>query len=477
MNKRNTRRFNQSRRDFLRFSGVSGICAAASSTALMSTLLNMELIKSAAAATPDLGGYKALVCIFFHGGMDSFNMLMPYDTVEYDDYAHARTNLAIPYADLISTNFTDALSGRPFAVHPGMSNVRQLFENQALGFMANVGTLVRPTDKASYTLKNNLPVGLFSHFDQQNSWQSSIPQSRTQITGFAGRMADAITDTVNTNPAISMNISTDHLNIFQTGYNVFPYVVHHTNGASELKGYEGNGRRDKIFTAATDGLLSQNYSDLLKNTYSQMYRGSIDAAVEFNTVTEGINISTPFSSSSLSQQLKMVAKTIAARGALGQTRQVFFVERGGWDHHSNLNNNLNNLLPEVNDALNSFYQATLELGVANDVTTFSASDFSRTLSSNGSGSDHAWGSNMILMGDAVDGGRIHGQYPLSLAPGNELDIGRGRLIPTTSVDEYYAELAMWFGIQNDSTLETILPNIRNFYPSNANDQPIGFMKV
>ena len=208
-----------------------------------------------------------------------------------------------------------------------------------------------------------------------------------------------------------------------------------------------------------------------------MYRGSIDAAVQFNTATENIILTTPFSLTSLSQQLKMVAKTIAAREDLGQTRQVFFVERGGWDHHSNLHNNLNNLLPEVNDALNSFYQATVELGVQNEVTTFSASDFSRTLTSNGSGSDHAWGSNMILMGGSVDGGKIHGQYPFSLAPGNELDVGRGRLIPTTSVDEYYAELAMWFGIPNDSTLETILPNIRNFYPSSATDRPIGFMTV
>ena len=469
-----------SRREFLR---ISGTCAAVSATPLLSTLLNMELIKSAAAATPNLGGYKALVCVFLHGGIDSWSVLMPYEMGEYADYASIRTNLAIPYDDLASTNFVDGISGRAFAVHPAMPEVHQLYQDGVLGFMANVGTLVAPTTKADYVNRSNLPIGLFSHFDQQNSWQSSVPQSRTEITGFAGRMADAITDSVNSNPAVSMNVSSSSMNVFQTGHAVVPYVVSPYGGAVELKSYNGASRRDQIFTMATNGLLDLTYTDLLKKTHSLAYRQAIDAAAQFNEEIGKINLATDFTfpgtgnKTSLSRQLEMVAKTIGASGGLGQTRQVFFVSRGGWDHHASLLNNLNNMLPEVNHALDTFYKATVELGVAADVTTFTASDFGRTLTSNGDGVDHAWGGNMIMMGDSVLGGGIHGQFPTTLAAGNALDVGRGRLIPTASVDEYYAELATWFGIQNDATMETILPNIRNFYASGTAVPPLGFMNM
>ncbi len=481
MNNRNTKKTGRlSRRDFLR---MSGTCAAISATPLLSTLLNMELIKSAAAATPNLGGYKALVCVFFQGGIDSWNVLMPYETGEYADYASIRTNMAIPYADLASTNFVDGISGRSFAVHPAMPEVHQLVQDGVLGFMANVGTQVAPTTKADYDNRSNLPIGLFSHFDQQNSWQSSIPQSRTEITGFAGRMADVITDSVNSNPAVSMNISTESMNVFETGHNVVPYVVSPYSGAVVLKDYNGTSRRDQMFTMATNGLLDLTYSDLLKKTHSLTYREAIDAAVQFNEAIGKVNLVTDFTfpgtgkKTSLSRQLEMVAKTIGASAGLGQTRQLFFVSRGGWDHHANLLNNLNKMLPEVSHALNAFHKATVELGVAADVTTFTASDFGRTLSSNGDGADHAWGGNMIMMGDSVLGGGIHGQYPTTLAAGNELDVGRGRLLPTASVDEYYAELAMWFGIQNDATMETILPNIRNFYAPGSSVPPLGFMNM
>ena len=172
----------------------------------------------------------------------------------------------------------------------------------------------------------------------------------------------------------------------------------------------------------------------------------------------------------------MTAKTIAARQTLGQTRQIFLVERGGWDHHSNLKTNQRNMLPEISQALAAFYAATEELGVETDVTTFSISDFARTLSQNGSnGSDHAWGANHYVMGGAVKGGSVYGDYPQSLAAGNPLDVGRGRLIPTTAVDQYAAELALWFGMQNNGDLETVLPNIRNFYASGASASPLGFM--
>ena len=287
-------------------------------------------------------------------------------------------------------------------------------------------------------------------------------------------MADALTDSSNYNPTISMNIALNNLNLFQTGVTVTPYVINE-DGATTLSGYQGRGNRGRILTNITDSLLNQNYSDPLKMKHAALGASSINAAVDFNFALDTIGMRTQFPATGLGAKLAVVARAIAARQALAQTRQVFFVEMNGWDHHDDLLNQQALMLPELSAALKAFYNATEELGVAGDVTTFTASDFGRTLTSNGAGSDHGWGGNQIIMGGSVAGGQVYGQYPESLAQGNPLDTGRGRLIPTTSVDEYNAELARWFGIPNDSGLEIILPNIRNFYPSGSDEPPIGFM--
>jgi uncharacterized protein (DUF1501 family) len=496
-----TRDNHLSRRDLLRFSGG---CAALTQTSVLSTLLNLSLLRSAAAAV-DTTGYKALVCVFFHGGIDSYNMLVPTDldgagAGPLADYQTARSTLALDPAALHGISDID---GRNYGLHPALgdlgsdpdfiqyypelSNLHSLYHDHGkVAFIANVGSLVEPVLPETYRNGARLPLGLFSHSDQQRHWQTSTPQSRTQITGWLGRMADILSDTVNSNPSISMNIAIDHLNILQTGDGIVPYVVDDRNGAEVLGGYGASNPMDAILSASTDSFLEQSYADLLKNTYAGLQRQSIDAAVQYNDETNiiktqlnldplGSKIVGVLESTYLGRQLLQVALAIGAHGPLGQTRQVFFAERQGWDHHANLINSQNNLMPEVNKAMGAFYDAIKLLGYENDVMTFTASDFARTLNANSNnGSDHAWGGNHIVMGGAVNGGRLYGHYPDSLAPGNAIDLGRGRLIPTLSVDEYSAELAMWFGIENDANLESILPNIRNFYSASDTLSPLGF---
>ena len=457
------------RRQFLKWSGS---CGAMSTLPGLSALLSLNLTNSAMAAVGNINDYKAIVCIQFAGGIDSFNVLTPYEETEYNDYQQARGNLALDKNGLLP--IYDPNSNRWFGLHPGLSEVQTLYNDGALAFQANVGSLVQPTTLAQYQARQNLPLGLFSHSDQQQHWQTSVPQSRTQLSGWVGRMADMLTDASNSNSAVSMNIALKSLNILQTGDQVIPYVVG-SKGATLLNGYNSNGTFNRIYSQATDSLLAEDYANLLEQTAASKQRISIDAAIDFDEATDSVNLQTVFPETSLGQNLQMVAKTIAARSALGQMRQTFFVQIGGWDHHDDVITNQALMLPQVSAALKAFYDATLELGVAQNVVTFSMSDFGRTLTSNGNGSDHAWGGNHLVMGGAVRGTRVYGQYPESLASGNSLDVGRGRLLPTTSADEYSAEIAQWFGIPNDHNLETIFPNIRNFYSAGITDAPVGFL--
>ncbi|MFN3193461.1 MAG: DUF1501 domain-containing protein [Aureliella sp.] len=457
------------RRNFMR---LSGGCAALSSTSLLSTLVNLKLTNTAVAAGGDLSGYKALVCVFLLGGYDSFNVLTPYEDDEYADYQSARTNLALPKSQLLEIA---AQNGRRFGIHEGMAEMQQLYGQGKAAFVANVGSLVEPTTKQNYSQVQK-PLGLYSHSDLIQHWQTSVPQSRTQVTGWGGRMADMLTDQVNTHPSIAMNIALGSLNTFETGSNVVPYVVQRGSGATPLWGYPNTGTGlNGMYSRATDSMLGDQYSDLLEKSYSTVRRSSMEAAIDFNAATGSVEMNTEFPQTNFGRDLEMVAKTIGAQSTLGQSRQIFFVSVGGWDHHDEVLNRQAGMLPMVSQALKAFYDATVELGVANDVTTFTASDFGRTLSSNGNGSDHAWGGNHMVMGGSVSGGDIYGDYPETLALNNDLDTGRGRIIPTTAVDQYNAELACWFGVANDSTLEDVLPNIRNFYSAGSSTPPVGFM--
>lgn len=459
-----------------RFIGQAS-CAAVSSVSVLNTLLNLRLAGDIAAASPPSPNeYRALVCLFLNGGNDSYNMLVPRGNPEYAEYAAVRQNLALAQNSLIPINPTNNV-GRSLGVHPAMPELANLFEQGHAAFVANVGTLIHPVTKAEYNNGSvSVPLGLFSHSDQQEQWQTSIPQSRAG-TGWAGRMADLL-QSLNGNQTVSMNISLSGSNIFQAGQNIFEYAITPT-GAVSLSGYNGSWAMNdpasmKARSAAVDSQLAQQYSNLLMQAFANTKRSALDAYGVFASATSGaLPSGATFPSTPLGPELQMIAKTIAGRVGLGATRQTFFVQLGGWDHHDDVVGNQQLMLPYVSSAVGAFYNALVQLGIQDKVTLFTASDFGRTLTSNGKGSDHAWAGNHFVVGGSVNGKQIYGQYP-ALYQDSPVDVGRGRLIPTTSADEYFAEMALWLGVSK-TNLPLVLPNIGNFYNTSSSAPPLGFL--
>ena len=453
-------------------------CASVGVTSLFSGITNLGLINAAAAANrpfirPD-NDYKALVCIMLQGGNDSYNMLVPRGDSEYQEYADARSNLALPQADLLPINPTN-ISGQEFGLHPSLTNVQSLFEAGNAAFVSNVGALVEPTTMSSYQNDGNKPFGLFSHRDQQTYWQTGVPQD-VDALGWGGRLAD-ILYTNNANQDISMNISLDGINFFQRGNIVKEYAISHKNTGSVLiNGSSSNSFYETIKRQTVDNLLDDTYNSILERAYANTINDASGNSFAFSSaITNGTPITTAFGDDNLSQKLLMVAKTIAARNILGTSNQTFFVEFSGWDTHKDLLTDHANLLSQLDTAIGSFNAAIQELGLGDNVIGFTMSDFGRKILSNGDGTDHAWGGNALVFGNSVNGQKIYGQYP-SLYLGNPLDVGSGRLIPTTSCDEYFADLALWFGASS-SDLNQILPNINNFWTPTSNGSPLGLFMV
>ena len=459
-----------SRRKFIGQTGLTILGASA----LLSPAGHLRALGSAAAmnnGNSGKGPYKAMVCLLFSGGNDSFNMLIPRGNTEYNEYAITRSNLAIPQNDIIPISPITG-DGQQYGLHPGMPEMAQLFNDGKLSFISNLGTMVRPTTKEEILNGTaELPLGLFSHADQVQQWQSGRTDERSAI-GWGGRIADLM-HTVNTNQNISMNISLSGSNIFENGENIIEFVIDRYGG-SGIWGYGGDWAYDQVRTGAINAMLDRPYSDMYRKTYINTIKKSNDANLEFSQAIEAVpEFNTLFSDNDLSQSFLMIAKTIAARDTLGFERQIFFIDYSGWDHHDELLNNQAAMLPEVSKALNEFNSVMEEIGTSDNVTTFSMSDFSRTLTSNGNGTDHAWGGNAMVMGGAVNGKEMFGAYP-SLELGNSLDIGTGILIPTLSTDEYMAEIAMWYGVDNEN-VSAIFPNLSNFYDINSGIPPIGFL--
>ncbi len=463
-----------------KFIGQAG-CAAIGSTTLFSTLANLLMTNALAADRFQFSGdYKALVCILLSGGNDSFNMLVPRSTSAYDEYALTRSNLALSQGSLLPINPLTAGSA-DYGLHPQLSGIQSLFESEDLAFLANIGTLIEPiANETEYDsgLKDR-PLGLYSHSDQVLQWQTSVPQSREAI-GWGGKVAD-IMQSLNSYQGISMNISLAGRNVFQSGNTVLEYAIKNSgNGAEGIKPiqyYDNEGFLNLIRNSAITDLMSQMYSNVFQQTFANQTADAIEAQQIFSAAIANVpDFSTPFSSHFLSRNMEMIAKVIAARNQLGMCRQTFFVDLGGWDNHDEVLNSQDYLFGVVNDAMSEFYAVLQELGMENDVTTFTASEFGRTLTSNGNGSDHAWGGQQMIMGGAVNGKEIYGTYPSLSLNGNDLNISpRGVLIPQMSTDEFFAELALWFGLSS-TDLPLILPNIGNFYSPGSPDYPIGFLQ-
>jgi uncharacterized protein (DUF1501 family) len=448
-------------------------CAAIGTTTLFSSILNLGMANVLASPIqPNTGDYKALVCILLSGGNDSFNMLIPTGG-EYSEYATVRSNLAIPQNEILGLN--PITPGIQLGIHPDMPEVQQLFQQGKVAFLSNVGTLVEPTTKAQIIDGSvELPVGLLSHADQVMHWQTSFPQERSNI-GWGGKMADII-QSMNSNQDISMNISLSGNNIYQSGNETIAYTINSDTGSIGILGYDEPDIFHQLMTSGVNSLLNQQYQDVFKQSYSTVVKNSIESNELFNSaITQVAPFNTTFSDNYVSQSLQMIARSIAAQDDLGMQRQTFFLSIGGWDNHDELINNQSALLTQLSTALNEFYSALDEISMNDSVTTFSISDFARTLTSNGNGTDHGWGGNAMIMGGSVKGQEIYGNYP-SLALGNDLEIGGGIILPTTSADEYFAELALWFGV-SQFDLPVILPNIGNFYDVGSGNNPIGFMQL
>lgn len=289
-------------------------------------------------------------------------------------------------------------------------------------------------------------------------------------------MAD-IMQAGNANQDISMNISLSGSNIYQVGNQVTEYAIRSSaNGSVGINVYNESNVVDKALAGGVKSLLGQQYKDIFKSTFNKKIKSSQEQHEIFSTaLAQSIPINTSFSQSQLSYDLQLVAQTIASRNFLGVKRQTFFINVGGWDHHDEVLNNQVAMLAVVSKALSEFQSAMEELGLSDHVTTFSISDFGRTLTSNGNGTDHAWGGNVMAMGGSVKGGRLYGEYP-SLAIGGKDDVGGAIVLPKISTDEYFAELCQWYGVPT-SDLPYVLPNIGNFYNINGAAPPIGFMSL
>ena len=455
-----------SRRTFLTHSCGFGVAALTTT----STMFSLGFARQAAAHAHS--DYKALVCLMLAGGNDSYNMLVPYDQDQYDEYNAFRSDLAVSRDSLMS--LPENKDGRVYGFHAGMAEMHDLYINDEVALINNVGTLLEPIDPHQLQAgKARVPVGLYSHSDQQTQWQTAVSYSRSANQGWGGRIADL--EGPELANGISMNVSLDGTNVFQSGARAVPYNINPGgDGAEGIYAYHENQHGPSFRKQMIDSLFRAEHSNLLRSEYAWRMRKAIDNQRTFvEALRSSPELTTEFSEERLSRAMRQIARVIGARGALGAHRQTFFVVSHGWDHHDEVLDNQNRMLPEVSRALKEFRDALMEMGVYDDVTTFTISEFARTLTSNGKGSDHGWGGHQLVMGGAVNGGQMLGTYPL-IHQNHPMDTGRGVFMPTTSTEEYFGELALWFGVPSGD-LDHVLPNVHSFYSPADNARPLGFM--
>jgi len=404
--------------------------------------------------------YKALVCVFLFGGNDSYNMVVPRSNAEYNIYAASRQNLAVPQQDLLPIN---PLSGETvqFGLHPSMPGIQGLFETGSAALINNAGPLVEPTTKSEYLAGSvSLPPQLFSHNDQQDQWHS-LKGATVSKTGWGGRIADLIRTNV-VGQQLATNVSLFGSSLFQSADETVAYVMGN-NGPLPFPGFDDPNPDPLIIEQrlAFERIAGASYSTIYERGFAEVQlRAVATADLVTNALDNAPVLNTAFPSSQLGIELETVARMIGARNDLAMERQIFFVAAGGFDTHDDQSQNQPGLLDDVSVAMTAFYDAMVELSVSDSVTAFTQSDFGRTLTSNGDGSDHGWGGVQLVVGDAIAGQRMYGTYP-DLALDGPDDVGGGRIIPTTSSDQYAATIATWFGIP-DVDLDMVAPNLANF---------------
>ena len=477
------------RREFLRKS----ICAALGGASLYSALGNLRLIGAAAAAQRPSGfsDYKALVCVFLYGGNDSFNTVVPISGQDQVDYLGARGDLAL------STGLqalTPASGGGPanYGLHPSMPEIAGLFNTGKAAIVANVGSLLYPITQQEFqdgTVPT--PAQLFSHDDQTNQWQTSRPDD-PNANGWGGRVADMLHSA--NQGQVPMSITLSGQNRFQRGAVVNQFSVNSWGASCSASGdpdcgpfsvttmsYLGNGPESWLINwddpnvvaddvAAYNALIaSGTQSHVLERAYADSATRTIANSTLINSALAGVTLTTPFPDTDLGNQLAAVAMLIKVRAALGMSRQIYFVAVGNYDTHGTQLTDQSDNLAELSQGLAAFHTATIELGMENNVTAFTASDFGRSLAVNADGTDHGWGGHHLVVGGGVHGQRFYGTMPSLRADNNPDDTGYGQIIPTQAVDQYAATLASWFGV-DASSINDIFPNLGRFPSSN-----LGFM--
>jgi len=440
------------RRQFLRHA------AALTAVSASPFAVNLSLIGAAAAQTG--GDHKALVCVYLNGGNDQSNTVVPYDGSAWLGYQSARPTLARTQSGLLPIA-PIGYSGPRLALANELSGLKALFDQGQCALVANVGTLTQPTTLAQWKARTaKVPAGLFSHSDQSGAWQTGLPD-RASASGWLGRVGDLTASAYNPGSPVSICVSVAGQNTVQSGVNTIQYQVTPQGPVLIDTINPAHWRYNASQAPVLRQLLSESRPVMLEDAYADVgARAMASSEAMSRALGAAAPVTTVFPSGSLAEQLKMVAKMIAARQALGQRRQIFFVSSGGWDFHDNLVANQSIRLGELGKALAAFHAATVELGVSRQVTTFTMSEFGRALQSNGRGADHGWGSHHFVVGGAVAGNRVYGRFPTVAINGPE-DAGQGRLLPTTSVDSYTATLARWFGVSG-SALTTVLPNLDRF---------------
>jgi uncharacterized protein (DUF1501 family) len=445
----------QSRRKFLRHTGTLATVAGLSRFGMMNAF---------AQGAPD---YKALVCVFMFGGNDSHNMLIPQSQAAFNAYKSIRGSLALPdsNAKLLSIS---AANGTPYAFTDGLASVFPLWAQKKFAAVANVGMLVQPTTRQQYISNAvTVPTNLFSHADQQIQMQAGNPNG-SGGTGWAGRVADAV-KSMNGSSTFPASISMAGNALFCAGNAVqsASLIPGFDLSLDGMTGWPQSAADAK--TKALQEILTFDTGLALVQSANKVHQDAITLNGMLKSLNAGTPLSTVFPQTDIGQQLQQVAQIIRLRGSTGMSRQVFFCSLGGFDTHSGESWGQWDLLRQVSDAMLALYNASVEMGIPDKVTTFTESDFGRTLQPSGTGSDHGWGSHHLVLGGAVKGGDVYGTFPTLALGGPDDANNRGVLIPSTSLDQYGATMAKWFGVA-PGAMSQVFPNLANFPVSD-----LGFM--
>lgn len=459
-------KYNPDRRLFLK-----KMAAVAGGTALLTMQDRLQLIRAATAAVGNyttFQDHKSLVCIFLYGGNDAFNMFVPYTNSAYQQYADVRQTMAIARNTLLP------VADGQNAFHPSMPNVRDLYDQGKIGLVSNVGTLLEPVARSAILNGNaRLPPDLYSHSHQTEMWMTGLPpETAVRNSGWGGRMFDLLMDG-GSNSGVPPVFTLIGNNNWQTSENILPFSVNPWNGAESFQFLSGNSWPpwEASRSDAWEAILNLNSSNAMRQqASSSLLTARERIALLQDALSQAAVLQTEFNQDNyLAKQLEMTARLISVRELLGQKRQIYFVGLGGWDTHGQQLQVHADQLMQLDEAMFSFQTALGELGVEDSVTTFTASDFGRTLTANGDGTDHAWGSHALVMGAAVDGGRIHGRLPELELGGQDDAYTDGRIIPDTSLDQFGGTLGKWLGIV-DADLDEIFPYLKNFQT-----RDLGFM--